>query len=168
MAASTGLLFCVLSPLYAYWFVEGMLADYWWKALLFVVIWAVYLGMLSVPQKSSKYTRAAMDELARINATKYERAGQQGVREAELLGRWWVRYPLGVAVMWGGMWFADQRSDNWLIPLAASLFALVLMREIFFAVLLCGLAYAFLGALASLPVSAAIIMGALIIANGRK
>ncbi|MFH0134270.1 hypothetical protein ACGLHS_28950 [Variovorax sp. VaC1] len=86
---------------------------------------------------------------------------------------WWLRYPLGVAAL-GGAWYCafewqTTRWAHWLLAGMFAFMALGLLRELFLGIMvaaLVGLAlWAFGAAFAALPVSVAIIIGAMIIAS---
>jgi hypothetical protein len=87
---------------------------------------------------------------------------------------WWLRYPVGFGVVYGAFAFGFQsdRKAGWFIGLLFSIIALGLLRELFFgialALLVGGGLYAVGAAIAALPVSVAIIIGAMIIANSGK
>ena len=85
---------------------------------------------------------------------------------------WYFRYPLAIAVIVGLFEMPDNAAQHWWVPVVMVCFAAVLMFEILvFAVLAAiigGLVSLFFGAVAGIPTSAAIIIGALIIANSNK
>ncbi|MEJ8815197.1 hypothetical protein WKW77_29290 [Variovorax ureilyticus] len=91
---------------------------------------------------------------------------------------WWVRYPLGALVMYGA-WYCAFEWQSTQIPLAHWIFAgmlaiisLGLVRELFLGILVAVvvglLLWAGGAAIAALPVSVAVIIGALIIAGAMK
>ena len=86
---------------------------------------------------------------------------------------WWFRYPVGLLVL-GGAWYCafEWQSTKWGHWIVAGLLAVIavgLMRELLFGLILATVAGLVLwgigGALAALPVSVAIIIGAMIIAS---
>lgn len=88
---------------------------------------------------------------------------------------WWLRYPVGAATLYGAFVFGfqSQRKGGWLLGVLLSIICIGLVRELFLgivlAVLVGGGLWALGAAIAALPVSLAIIIGAMIIANsGRR
>lgn len=80
-----------------------------------------------------------------------------------LLERWYVRYPLAGVVLWAAAYLMDVKDGKfWWLSVVAGLLAIVLMRELaFFMVTILAVVLLFQG-MAALPVSVAIIVGALI------
>jgi hypothetical protein len=102
----------------------------------------------------------------------------------ELAEKWWARYIAGVVLFVAGGFLLDhflglEPGKKWNSYLHYWLWLFVLfgwgvicMKELFGFVILAlifgGLAYAFFGLLAAIPVSVAIIIGAMIIANSNS
>lgn len=84
---------------------------------------------------------------------------------------WWLRYPAGFGCLFGAYFLAFdwEHRLHWLASGFLALFALAFLRELFFGLLLAAIAglvlWAFGAAVAALPVSVAIVVGAIIIAN---
>lgn len=78
------------------------------------------------------------------------------------------RYPVAGLLGWIAWYVADSRPDIWWVSVVLVLFAAGLAREMTLVVLAIGIGYLAFQGLASLPVSAAIIIGALIIASALK
>jgi len=84
---------------------------------------------------------------------------------------WWLRYPASITVFSGSYWafFEWDKKASWIFGVLLAIIALGLVRELFVAAIvaaLTGLAlWAFGAAVAALPVSVAIIIGAMIIAQ---
>ena len=85
-----------------------------------------------------------------------------------------VRYPLAALVLWFAYYVSQEWTDrrSWIIVLAAACCGLCLARELFGWVLglavVGGIAWALFAGVAALPVSAAIVIGALIIASAMR
>ena len=79
----------------------------------------------------------------------------------------WVRY-VSAALLLGGAAWTLQGGARWWIPVALSAYALIRAWEISLVVLGIGAAYFLFRGVASLPISAAVIIGALIIAAAIK
>jgi hypothetical protein len=87
---------------------------------------------------------------------------------------WWLRYPVCTAVFYGSYWsfFEWERRAGWIFGPLLLLIGIGLARELLFGVLVAmvvGLILWALGAaIAALPVSLAIVIGAMIIAQAMK
>jgi hypothetical protein len=86
---------------------------------------------------------------------------------------WWLRYPTGLLVL-GGAWYCafewqSTKWGDWIVAGMLAFIAVGLMRELLFGLILAAVAGLLLwgigGALAALPASVAIIVGAMIIAS---
>jgi len=90
----------------------------------------------------------------------------------EILNFWPVRYSAGAAMFGLAYWAVRTDANNWLLPTVLVIGAFYLMREVSKWLLgiafIGGVAYALFGIASALPVGAAIIIGALIIANSKK
>jgi hypothetical protein len=88
---------------------------------------------------------------------------------------WWVRYLFGLILLAGAYVFAMEgsgRKETVIIAVALGCWGAYCMREVFAwlvgAAIVGGIIYAIAGAVAGIPVSVAIIIGAIIIANSKK
>jgi hypothetical protein len=87
---------------------------------------------------------------------------------------WWLRYPASVGVFAGAYWcfFEWEKKAGWALGVLLAMIGLGLVRELFLGALLAvvvGLVLWALGAaVAALPVSIAIIIGAMIIAQAMR
>jgi hypothetical protein len=87
---------------------------------------------------------------------------------------WWLRYPTGVAVFYGAHWvaFEWEKKAGWILGLLLAIIGLGLLRELFFGILIAAVVglvlWAIGAAAAALPVSAAILIGAMIIASALR
>ena len=82
--------------------------------------------------------------------------------------KWYFRYPIAVLILNQANTMVLAKDAHWGIPLSLAIFAVALMHEAFlFVAILLGIAVLIQG-IASLPVSIAIVIGALIIANARE
>ena len=87
---------------------------------------------------------------------------------------WWLRYPASAAVFYGAYWsfFEWEKKASWILGSFLLIIGLGLARELLIGVIVAivvGLVlWAFGAAVAALPVSIAIIIGAMIIAQAIK
>jgi hypothetical protein len=83
----------------------------------------------------------------------------------------WLRYPVSIAVFAVSHWafFEWEKKAGWVVGVLVAIMGLGLVRELFFGILLALIAglvlWALGAAVAALPVSVAILIGAIIIAN---
>lgn len=87
---------------------------------------------------------------------------------------WWLRYPASIGVFAGAHWafFEWNKKAGWVLGTLLVVIGLGLIRELFLGILLATLAglalWAVGAAVAALPVSVAIIIGAMIIAQAMR
>jgi hypothetical protein len=157
----------------------GMLASSWWIVLWALLPYGAYTLAVLGFRNQNVPTKAALIAMARDHALAQETALAGGSPWEKRLQTLWEIWPIRYAL--GGLLFyfayeaaqADPISKNdWIIIVILSIFAIGTMKEVFLwvicAAVIGGICYAFFGILAALPVSAAIIIGALIIANSGK
>ena len=77
--------------------------------------------------------------------------------------KWWFRYPMAVLFLVGAWFFSEWKPNSWFVPVLFVLGALVNAWELTLVGLGIGIAILAFKAVASLPVSVAIIIGAFII-----
>lgn len=157
---------------------DDRLSDYWWYAwpalLPLVVGTGLFLlrseRVLSGPGQHAK----AQHEAANVEQKELQRRAI-GSRFEGLLQARLVRYPLAGVVFWIAYLFGqsdDRRA--WMGVLAAVICGIWLAREVFKwgvgLIIICAIAWAVIAGVSALPVSVAVIVGALIIASavGKK
>jgi hypothetical protein len=148
--------------------------------VLTIGAYSLYLAFLLWPQYREVLTPAAKEEYARM---KFQRTKQQQARKAEpmwidgvaakILATWYGRYTLGALLFWFAYAVANEGGrDAWILAATVAIGGLVCMKELALWVIglgvVGGLLYLAFGAIAGIPVSVAIIIGALIIASARK
>lgn len=84
------------------------------------------------------------------------------------MAHWWVRYPLAGLLVWGAAALYAEKPQAWWASLAFVIWAMVLAKEISLLVLLVGAAILLFQGVAALPVSVAVIIGAIIIASALR
>lgn len=83
----------------------------------------------------------------------------------EFFDKWWVRYPTGIGLLWGAGYLYDAHPNKWFIPLLMALFGVLALRELLLIGIGIGAIWLLVQGIASLPVSLAIVLGAIIIAS---
>lgn len=83
----------------------------------------------------------------------------------EFFDKWWVRYPIGIGLLWGAGYLYDAHPNKWIIPLLMALFGVLALRELLLIGIGIGAIWLLVQGIASLPVSLAIVLGAIIIAS---
>lgn len=86
----------------------------------------------------------------------------------EFENKWYVRYPIAVLILWGAWYIVDKKPDSWWIAALVALAAIYFARELALLLIGIGLIYLLFQGIAALPVSIAIIIGAIIIASALK
>ena len=115
-----------------------------------------------------------IDDLSLARATSEKSAQWWNHEDFPYSAPWWLRYPASIAVFAGAYWafFEWNKKASWILGVLLAIIALGLVRELFVAAIvavLIGLAlWAFGAAVAALPVSVAIIIGAMIIAQSAR
>ena len=90
-------------------------------------------------------------------------------RIESLLKHWWARYPLAGLITWYSIVMIQQpKGDAWIPGVVALMFAAYLAREISILIVGAIVAYLLFAGAAMLPVSVAVIIGALIIASAMR
>ena len=82
--------------------------------------------------------------------------------------KWWFRYPMAVLCLLGAWFFSESKPNLWFMPVLLVLVAMVSAWELTLVGLGIGIAILAFKAIASLPVSVAIIIGAFIIGAALK
>lgn len=151
---------------------------------LALAIFTGYIIVLVVPQYTEAFTPAAKEEYARLQQEKQSAmlrkdllSRNRSTKLDDLVGvlwtRWYVRYIFGALLFWAAAELcATSNTNDWPAPALLVLSALACMKEVALwaiGLAVCGaIAWATIGALAAIPVGAAIIIGALIIADSRN
>ena len=146
---------------------EGTLAANWFYFLLPLIPAAVGVSKLTRQMPLPE----VVEELP-----KSEQPAQRVSDEPDPLfdAEWWVRYPVSLLFFAGAYYCALEWEHRfgWLFAVLLLIGGLGLIRELFVALLVAlvagGLLWAVGAAFAALPVSAAIIIGAMIIAQGLR
>jgi hypothetical protein len=96
-------------------------------------------------------------------------AAQEAERKAnEQLDKWWVRYPFGIGLLIFAGYLSSDHEYKWWIPLLIGFVGLLAMRELLLVSIGIGAIWLLLSGLESMPISLAIIVGAVIIASAIK
>lgn len=93
-------------------------------------------------------------------------------KEREFYGKWWVRYSIGIGLLWGAGYLYEANPDKWILPLMMALLGMLAFSELLLigiGIVVIGIGigviWLFVQGVASLPVSLAIVLGAIIIAS---
>lgn len=140
------------------------------------LVYAWALWMTARYRTTTQFTKAALMEMQRANASPAPAEPSKAELLLERLAAiWWVRYLVGIVLVIGACAIAVEGSGQKgevIIAIALGIWGVYCMREVFGwligALVVGGILYAIAGALAGIPVSLAIIIGAIIIANSKK
>lgn len=174
VAIASALLVLALTVIWGVQYSSNQLTEYWWYAWPMVLIGVGYITSTLRQKQREVLTKAAMVEAGRLKSVSPKPSKWELVLE-EVLAIWWLRYALGVLVFLGAyeiLISENTRKGDWIGAVGLTLWGMYLMREIFGwvigAAIVGGIVYLIFGMLAALPVSVAIIIGALIIGRSRK
>lgn len=160
---------------------EGNFAERWWYPWPVLTLFLVGAGLYRLKSEATLTPAAA-------KAKSYFDKPQQTYGQPAEPARWekeldklithvnnspMLRYLLAAFCVGGAVYFGSLEHRNaWILVAASILFAVVLARELILwavgAAIVCSIAWAIIAGLSALPLSAAIIIGALIIANSGK
>ena len=165
-----GVLAIFLGAVFVAHVVESMLGPYspemWWvrSSIVFGLDLAILvpLGMTYLKRRSRFHAMTVAEQLAfRQKRDDYWKTVWQ---------LWWVRYLSAGAMVWFAIYSiqTDKKGEGWLFAIGLFIYALIRAREISILVLLVGGAILIFKGVAALPVSVAVIIGALIIASAMK
>ena len=110
-------------------------------------------------------TAAATKEQQRIDELNAIKAAEYSKKEEWVMAQWWFRYPAAFVMIAGSAWLYDIRPKLWWVSVVICLVAMVYTWEISLLAICLGLGWLMVKGVAALPVAAAIIIGALIIAS---
>jgi hypothetical protein len=157
------------------------LEEHWLAGVPFLVLGLVGTFIFMYARTEKRLTPEAAKLKAHFEAQDAQ-AGQASSPEVDaisakagaLIDLPLVRYPISALVLWFAYYVSQEWTDrrSWIVVLAAVCWSLWLARELFGWVLglavVGGIAWAFFAGVAALPVSAAIVIGALIIASAMR
>lgn len=163
---------------------EGKLAERWWYAwpsLLFFLVGAgLYRLKYEVTLTPAAAKAKAYFDQPQNNANQLSERAEPAQWEKVLDGfvkhvddSPWLRFPLACAFVAGAIYFGTlEYRHAWVLVVACALLAVTLAREFVIwamgAAFVCAVGWAFFAGVSELPVSAAIIIGAIIIANAAR
>ncbi|MGF6777825.1 hypothetical protein [Paraburkholderia sp. GAS334] len=161
------------------WWVQpegARFADYWWYAWPAVPVCIVGIGLyllkgdavLTPAATKAKVHTDSLEQQAKLERRASQSASTDAFLESPL-----VRYPLAALFLYGAYYFgtSDVKNGGWYSAAAillAAIFARELSRWVLFIAFVGAIIWALVAGISALPVSAAIIVGALIIASAIK
>lgn len=146
----------------------GAPAEVWFLAALPLVWGSVVAAKYMLTHQvieTTEYGKQAEAQKAEIAAQKAE---EDSRRAQERDDKWYVRYPIAVLLLGVAWWLVTQRENLWWLSIILVVSAAVYAREVSLLLLLALGAYLLFQGVAALPVSIAVIIGAIIIANANK
>ena len=163
---------------------DGNFAEQWWYPWPVLAFFLVGLGLYRLKAETTLTPAAAR---AKIYFDRPQHSASPSTEPAEP-AQWekdldkivkhvddspWLRFPLACACVAGAVYFGSQEYRHaWMLVVAFALFAVVLARELVTwaigAAIVGAIGWAIFTGLSTLPISAAIIIGAFIIASAMK
>lgn len=152
-------------------YANGLLENYWTMVWPLALGGTVFATIFVFDSKFVTLTPEAQQAQQRMVEAKTLQTAVSNERFERFFRKWWVRYPLAALIVWGAMWVAskpNEKAGDWLIIGMALLWAAWLAREIAYVLLGVGAIWLLFKGVAALPVSVAVIIGAIIIAGAMK
>jgi len=140
---------------------SDQLADCWWYA------WPIAL-ICGIVALKERYTGTKTVLTERGTAVQAQQQRETEHRHAEFFNRRWIRYPAAVLIVWFAVEIWTQKPGAWWLALLALLYAAWFAREVAGVAIVLGGIYLLFQGIAALPVSVAIVIGALIIASALR
>ncbi len=144
---------------------EDQIRDYWWYVWPVVVIGFVCLASELLNARIKVLTPAGELEEKRLETQRQVKEEESQRRYAEIVNRWYIRYPIAAFLVYVAWWFAEQKGDQWWLSIGGLIMAVYFAREISLLVIIGVVLYMLFQGIAALPVSVAVIIGAIIISN---
>ena len=145
----------------------------WWAPLPYASTVLIYIIHVLISDSRLVLTEAGLAERQFVAETKRQREGPANKFLEWLLAQGWMRYPWAGLLLYVAYEISRDATPGgtfWAVVVAA--FALYLVRDVFLVVVVLAvvglIAWAIFGAVAALPVSVAIIIGAIIIAGALR
>lgn len=89
-------------------------------------------------------------------------------RAQERVDKWYVRYPIAILLLGSASWLVNSQENLWWLSLLLVVYAGIYAGELSLIILVCIGGYLLFQGVAALPISVAIVLGALIIASAKK
>ncbi len=97
-----------------------------------------------------------------------EQEAEECRKQEEYDDKWYFRYPIAIFMLYGAYWIINERENLWWAAILALLVAAFQAREVSLFLLAGGIIYLIFQVVSALPVSLAIVLGAIIIASSLK
>lgn len=133
-----------------------------------VFLTGLYIWREFKPAKEFVPSSAAKDEMARLEIENADKALVAKAKEDELYDKWWFRYLSASFMVGGAIWLSEYKPKLWFVSVILVILAILSARELIFLILGVGAIWLLVAGIASLPVSLAVIIGAIIIASALK
>jgi hypothetical protein len=164
-SAITGVTLLACGLVWLMQYSEDQIRDYWWYVWPVVVIGFVCLASELLNARIKVLTPAGELEEKRLETQRQVKEEESQRRYAEIVNRWYIRYPIATFLVYVAWWFAEQKGDQWWLSIGGLMMAAYFAREISLLVIIGVVLYMLFQGIAALPVSVAVIIGAIIISN---
>lgn len=139
--------------------------EYWWY------VWPVGVPGLAwnvielLRAHKRVLTPAGEAETKRLESQKQIKEAEAARRAAEMEDRWYYRYPLAALMLFGAWWIVGEKEKLWWLAVLLVIVAAFQAREFSLLILAGVVVYLLFQGIVALPVSVAVIIGAVIIAS---
>lgn len=149
-------------------YAEDSLHDNWWYVWPIAVPGAIWVLAQLLKSKRKVLLPAAEVERERV-AVENQLKQQESARQSdELISRWYLRYPIAAVMLLAAYWAAVKAVHLWWLALLLVVVAALEAWELSLLALAGLVAYWLFKGVAALPVSVAVVVGALIIATALR
>lgn len=170
----TSIMLVAFAAVWVWQYSTGMLTSAWWVVFFAFIPYVPYVCLALGIRYETVPTKAALVVMARDRNVPKPTPEWQKRLEA-LWTLWPVRYAAGLLLLYVAYEIAQSTpmsKRDWIAVLCLFIWAMSIMKEVFAwllgALIVLGIGSLIFGVMAALPVSVAIIIGAIIIARGSK
>jgi hypothetical protein len=147
---------------------SDQLSTYWWY------VWPVAIPGLAWSAfeflRVRKHVLVPEAQVEKLRLDQEEKLKEQAAAQlaAEREDRWYFRYPMAALMIFGAYWVVEKKEHLWWLGLLLLLVAAFQARELSLLILAALGVYLLFQGIAALPVSVAVIIGAIIIAGASR
>lgn len=142
--------------------------EYWWYVWPVGVPGLVWSAIELLGARKRVLTPAGEAEAKRLESQKQVKEAEAARRAAVMEDRWYFRYPLAALMLFGAWWIVGEKEKLWWLAILLVIVAAFQARELSLLILAGVVVYLLFQGVAALPVSVAVIIGAVIIASALR
>ena len=147
---------------------SDQLQEYWWYVWPIGVPGLVWSAIVLLRAHKLVLTPAGEAEAKRLESKRQAKYAEESLRAAEMEDSWYFRYTLAALMLFGAWWIVSEKEKLWWLAIMLVIVAAFQAREFSLLVLAGIVVFLLFQGMAALPVSVAIIIGAVIIARALR